>query len=165
MDSAYKKILGKWGEEQVDLWMKNHNWLPIEKNLRIPGGEIDRIYAYSNNGIYSKFCIAEIKTNLIYTKDSISEIFSEIGIKKYLKQKQIKNLFKLGENYLAKGKKNILLRIFIVIKTKNSLILNETIKNTGSIKLCFKSNNFLILSIEPEFTNFNARKSLLQIKI
>ncbi len=165
MDTAYKKTLGKWGEERVDIWMKKYNWLPIEKNLRIPGGEIDRVYSSAHSIQHSQFCIAEIKTNLIYSKSSFAEIFSELGIKKYIKQRQIRNLFKLGENYLAKGKKNIFIRIFIVIKINNKLKINETIKNVSSIKICYSSDNYLILSIEPEFTNFNARKSLLQIKI
>ncbi len=165
MDTAYKKILGKWGEEQVDIWMKKYNWLPIEKNLRIHGGEIDRVYTCTHSGKNSQFCIAEIKTNLIYSINTFKEIFSEIGIKRYIKQRQIKNLYKLGENYLAKGKRNIFIRIFIVIKLHNKLKINENIKNTSSIKICFSIDSYLILSIEPEFTNYNARKSLLQIKL
>lgn len=165
MDTAYKKILGKWGEEQVDIWMEKNNWFPIEKNLKVVGGEIDRIYACSHNTPLFQFCIAEIKTNLIYSQNTLIEIFSEIGIKKYLKQRQIKNLYKFGENYLAKGKKNIFLRLFIVIKLNKKMNVNELIKNTGSIKICFSSNDYFILSIEPEFTNIQARKSLLHVKI
>jgi Holliday junction resolvase-like predicted endonuclease len=164
VDTAYKKILGKWGEEQVDIWMEKHNWLPIEKNLRIHGGEIDRVYTYSN-GTHSQFCIAEVKTNLIYSKNTFTEIFSEVGIKKYIKQRQIRNLYKFGENYLAKGKKNIFLRLFIVIKLNNKLKINDPIKSTGSIKICFSNDSYFIISIEPEFTNLRARKSLLQIRL
>ena len=102
-----KKILGAWGESQVDTWMKLHKWNPIEKNLKIHGGEIDRVYAHSNAKDNIQLCIAEIKTNIIYSKTSFDEIFSEVGIKKYIKQNQIKNLYKIGENYLAKEKTNI----------------------------------------------------------
>lgn len=165
MERAYKKILGKWGEEQVDIWMRQHNWLPMEKNLKIHGGEIDRVYKYLNGESNSLFCIAEVKTNLIYSKKVFKEIFSEIGVKKYVKQRQIRNLYKFGEDYLAKGKQNIFLRLFIVLKINSKLKIKESIKNTSSIKICFSSDNYFILSIEPEFTHLQARKSLLQIKL
>ena len=165
MDTAYKKILGKWGEEQVDIWMEQHNWLPTEKNLRIHGGEIDRVYTCAHSREKPQFCIAEIKTNLIYSKNNFAEIFSEVGIKKYLKQRQIRNLYKFGENYLASGKQNVFLRLFIVLKLNNELKINSPLKNTGSIKICFTSDSYFILAIEPEFTNLQARKSLLQVKL
>ena len=165
MDSTYKKILGKWGEEQIDIWMEKNNWLSIEKNLRIPGGEIDRIYACHNVGVRPQFCIAEIKTNLIHSKKTFTEIFSEVGIKKYLKQRQIRNLYRFGEHYFAKGYKNIFLRLFIVLKIKNKFKINILKKNTGPIKICFSNDDYFILSVEPEFTNSQARKSLLQIKL
>lgn len=160
---AYKKKLGSWGEEQVDFWMKTNNWNSIAKNLIIPGGEIDRIYQH--NQINSRYCIAEIKTNSIYSENYLNKMFSEISIKKFIKQKQIKNLFKLGEKYLALGYKNVYLRIFIVIKINNKTILKNQIENFSFAKICYSNNEYFILSIEPGYVFSHYNKSILQIKI
>ncbi|APJ04802.1 YraN family protein [Silvanigrella aquatica] len=165
MDTAYKKKLGSWGEERVDLWMQQNNWHPKEKNLRIHKGEIDRVYFFKSGEGIKKYCIAEIKTNIIHSKKSFLELFNEVGIKKYLKQRQIQNIYKFGEMYLANGKKNIYLRIFIVLKFNQKLKIKNTIHKNSPIKICLIHHEYIILSIEPEFTNINSRKSLLQIKI
>ena len=47
-----------------------------------------------NNKINGKFYIGVHKTT---------------GIKKFIKMRQIKNLYKIGENYIARGYKNIYL--------------------------------------------------------
>jgi Holliday junction resolvase-like predicted endonuclease len=164
-DSNYKKILGFWGEQQVDCWMQSQNWSVHEKNLRIHGGEIDRIYIHKTNNNNYKMCIAEIKTNCIYSSSSLNEIFTEVGIKKYIKQRQIKNLFKISENYFSKGISEIYLRLFIVLKKKNYIKIDKNLSAMSAIKICYEHDNYYILSITPEFTNINARKSLLEIRL
>ncbi|WP_397600299.1 hypothetical protein [Silvanigrella sp.] len=165
MNTAYKKNFGKWGEEQLDKWMAKHNWLPVEKNLKIQKGEIDRIYCSQNNIGEKKFCITEIKTNIIYSKASFHILFTEVGIKKFIKMRQIKNLYKIGENYIARGYKDIYLRIFVIIKTNKKMNITKFNEKTCPFKLCYNNDNYYIFSIEPEFTFYQARKSLLQIKI
>lgn len=164
-DSNYKKILGFWGEQQVDCWMQCQKWSVHEKNLRIHGGEIDRIYIHKSTNSNYKLCIAEIKTNCIHNSAPLNEIFTEVGIKKYIKQKQIKNLFKMSENYYSKGIKEIYLRLFIVLKKKHYIKIDKNISTMSAIKICYEHDNYYILSITPEYTNINARKSLLEIKV
>lgn len=166
MDTKYKKRLGSWGEKQLDSWLEKNNWIAIEKNLKIRGGEIDRIYCLPKSAEKIKtICIAEIKTNAIFSKKSLMETFTEIGIKKYIKRRQIKNLYRFGENLIAQGNSKILLRIFIVLKIAKKIKIDPNIGKASSIKICYMCDDFWILSIEPEFTNVQARKSLLQIKI
>jgi hypothetical protein len=110
-------------------------------------------------------CIAEIKTNCIYSSSSLNEIFTEVGIKKYIKQRQIKNLFKISENYFSKGISEIYLRLFIVLKKKNYIKIDKNLSAMSAIKICYEHDNYYILSITPEFTNINARKSLLEIRL
>jgi Holliday junction resolvase-like predicted endonuclease len=160
-DTKYRKKLGAWGEFQLDSWIKEHGWLPVQKNLKIPGGEIDRIYA--QNKKQGCFCLAEIKTNVIFSQKIFFETFSEIGIKKYIKQRQIQNLYKLGEHCISKGYA-VFLRIFIILKTK-CFINKKRLPLEKAIRICYVSKDFWILSVTPEFTNINTRKSLLQIKL
>ncbi|KAB8037090.1 hypothetical protein GCL60_14770 [Silvanigrella paludirubra] len=165
MTKDHKKELGKWGEDQLDKWMIEQEWHPIEKNLRIHGGEIDRIYILKKHTDEKLFCIAEVKTNIIYNKSNLNLLLSEVGIKKYIKTRQMKNLYKIGENYLSKGFSKIFLRLFIILKTTKKIDTSLFEGKFSPFKLCFKSNHYFIISLEPEFTKIQARKSLLQIKI
>ena len=79
MKKTYKKELGKWGEEQLDKWMIEKEWYPIEKNLKIHGGEIDRIYCLKKHNEKKSFCIAEVNTNMIYNKINLNFADSKIG--------------------------------------------------------------------------------------
>ena len=170
-----KKELGSWGEKTLDYWMTENNWNPINKNLRIKKGEIDRVY-YQKNLVTqeNKFCITEVKTSVFYTKKDIEILFTETGIKRYLKARQVRNLYRCGENLIAllQQKKipyfNVYLRFFIIFKYVKPNLSNinfEKLPKSPAIKNCFVGENYLIFSIEPEFTRINARKSLLQVSV
>lgn len=174
MNSKRRKELGNWGEKVLDEWMKQHDWNPINKNLRIKKGEIDRVYFCENKEtLERKYCVAEIKTALFYKAQDIEVLFMETGVKRYLKQRQIQNLYRYGENLIAmlhqyKTKKfKVYLRFFIVFKYARRLDkLNLAfLPKTRAIKNCFRGEGYFIFSIEPEFTSISARKSLLQIKV
>jgi Holliday junction resolvase-like predicted endonuclease len=173
-NSRFKKELGDWGEKILDNYMNKRNWGIMNKNLRIKKGEIDRIYISKENFSQEiKVCLAEIKTSLFYKMKDIETLYTEIGVKRYLKQRQIRNLFLYAENlnaqfyYKMKKKFKIYIRFFIVLKSKSNLNYEKIKlpKLTPAIKLCYKGENYLIFSIEPEFTRIQGRKSLLQIKI
>ncbi len=163
-DTKYRKRLGEWGETQVDIWLEKHQWIPIQKNLKLKRGEIDRIYSSNKEGKDNHLCFAEIKTNTITSYKTLFEIFSEIGIKKYIKSHQIRNLRYFAENLFLRYQAKIYIRIFIILKIKffnKSCLLNLN----SSIKICFICDEFIILSIEPEFTNLNIKKNILEVLI
>lgn len=160
MKGLYRKRLGKWGEEKLDSWLLEEKWKAIQKNKKIKQGEIDRIYQYNPN----TYCIAEVKT--IYLSNNISEqyLFSEIFLKKFLKNRQLTNLVKFGENLFSYGAKKIYIRIFLILvfkKNKNPIKKQEI---SNSIKICYVHNNVAIISLNPEFTSVNSGKSLLEIQ-
>ncbi|MES2614053.1 MAG: hypothetical protein V4591_01420 [Bdellovibrionota bacterium] len=171
VNTKQKKELGAWGEKILDQWMKHNNWNPIQKNLRIKKGEIDRIYFHKNRDTkLTRFCITEVKTSLYYGLKDVEILFTETGVKRYLKQKQIRNLYRYGENLIAllnqhkKSHYKVYLRFFIVLKSGYAAmkITAENLPKSPAIKNCFAGDDFLIFAIEPEFTKTNARKSLLQ---
>jgi hypothetical protein len=174
MNSKFKKELGQWGECALDSWMKEKKWLPFKQNLRIKGGEIDRIYySFSYYRKEIRFCLAEVKTSIILKQEELDVLQTEIGLKRFLKARQIFNLYRYAEQlqscfeYRAiqnKMKWKIFLRLFIVIKNVKKIETNWNNKVTA-IKKCSQKKDYIIFSVEPEFTFANARKSLLQIKI
>ncbi len=123
MKNREKKDLGNWGESLLDNYMEKKGWLPFAKNLRIKHGEIDRVYTLQvkKQGVAS-FCVCEIKTTVFYNLQALRNIYTEVGVKRYLKQRQIQNLYRYGENLMAnlqvKGvcKPKIYLRFFILFK-------------------------------------------------
>jgi Holliday junction resolvase-like predicted endonuclease len=169
----HKKELGRWGESCLDQWMLVKKWNVMHRNLYIRNGEIDRVYAFWNESLQeSKICVAEVKTNLIYTKKEIQNIFTEVGFKRYFKQRQIQNLYRFAETLQAqRQEKNIqnvhfFLRFFLILKFGKKIDLqSDDLENNSGIKICHQSLDHLIFSVEPEFTQFNARKSLLQTRI
>lgn len=169
--SKYKKELGYWGERCLDSWMKAQNWDVFHQNLLIRGGEIDRVYMNKMSADQkTRFCIAEIKTTVIYRKQEFQDIFSEVGFKRYLKQRQMQNLYRFAETLQSRVPKKenpsclMWIRFFLILKLKNkALVCDEMLKNNPSgLKLCYRSFDYLIFSVEPEFTAFHSRKSLLQ---
>lgn len=174
VNTKFKKELGAWGEKTLDHWMKHNGWSLIQQNLRIKRGEIDRIYYHNNNETQkTQYCITEVKTSLFYNTKDVDVLFSETGVKRYLKQKQIRNLYRYGENLTAllyshkKVNFQVYLRFFIILKCAYKLnrMNLENLPKSPSIKMCCQGENYFIFSIEPEFTEINARKSLLQTRI
>jgi len=174
MHAKEKKELGYWGERILDSWMEKNKWKPINKNLRIKKGEIDRIYFFKNRETQEiKFCVTEIKTTVYYKVKDIEVLFTETGVKRYLKQRQIQNLYRVGENLIAYLKQQktknfkVYLRFFIVFKSHFKLSQKnmEKMPKSPAIKNCYQGEDYLIFSIEPEFTGISARKSLLQVKV
>lgn len=169
--SKYKKELGYWGERCLDSWMKSQNWDVFHQNLLIRGGEIDRVYVNQMSVDQKKrFCIAEIKTAFIYRKKEFQDVFSEVGFKRYLKQRQMQNLYRFAETLQSRGPKGkkssclMWIRFFLILRLKDkNIVSNEILKtNQSGLKLCHKNADYLIFSVEPEFTVFRSRKSLLQ---
>ncbi|KAB8028487.1 YraN family protein [Fluviispira multicolorata] len=165
MDTKYRKKLGEWGEYQVDKWMEKHRWFPIKKNVKIKRGEIDRIYSPLKSLNKKQLCLVEIKTRIISSQKEINEIFSESGVKKYFKTQQIKNLHIYGEQFRIKYQAKIYIRIFIILKIKHNFNKKYLLNFHTSIKICHVCHEYLILSIEPEFTNIQLKKSTLEILI
>lgn len=171
--TMHKKQLGRWGESCLDKWMLIKKWNAMYKNLYIRNGEIDRVYSFWNESLQeSKICVAEVKTNLIYTRKEIQNIFTEVGFKRYFKQRQIQNLYRFAETLQAQKKEkdiqgtHIFLRFFLILKFGRKIDLQSgDLQNNSGIKICHQGLNHLIFSVEPEFTQFNARKSLLQTNI
>ncbi|WP_186648448.1 YraN family protein [Fluviispira vulneris] len=164
-DTKYRKRLGDWGETQVDIWLEKHQWIPIRKNLKLKRGEIDRIYSSYSEGEDNHLCIAEIKTNIITSQKRLFEIFSEIGIKKYIKYHQIRNLRYIADYFILRYHAKIHIRIFIVLKIKYNFNKSCLSNLNYSIKICFICDEFIIISIEPEYTNLNFKKNLLEVLI
>lgn len=168
LSTKYKKELGRWGEGALDSWLAQTGWQVEAFNLKIKHGEIDRIYT-KHDSTQIQLCLAEIKTIIFFTPKDFETFFSEVGFKRLLKQRQLQNLYKLGEHLNAQLQSaqkqfKIYIRFFVVAKCVWPHKVTTTRRaGNGSIKLCFRNEHYDIFSVEPEFTPYLGRKSLLQI--
>lgn len=169
--SKEKKYLGFWGENYLDSWMHSQHWYAIEKNLRIYGGEIDRVYAKQQAGCDSPaFCVAEVKTRIVHRRRDLQTFFTESSLGPYFRQRQMRNLYRYGETLQAhtyqkiRAMSTIYLRLFLVLKHSGLLAVGDFKNNGyfGTLKCCFFSQEAAVLSFQPEYTCFLGGKSSLQ---
>lgn len=161
-----KREIGLCGEKLLDVWMDSHGWKVEKQNIVVPGGEIDRVYSFQSSKTNQKsFCICEIKTRFVYRTKEIEQLFTETGFKRHLKHNQIKNLYRFSEMQEARGgKKNkFFIRFFLILRSGSCLEFKQDLLDTkGGIKVCLVEKDQVILSVQPEITFTNARKSMLQ---
>lgn len=168
------KQKGASSEALVDKFMQLRGWEVKSSNLLFRGGEIDRIYCYFNStsGVW-EYCFAEIKS--CQWKGRQAQIFfldSENFWKRFLKVKQLRNLLRaktaLSTRMLIEGKNSKThIRIFLVLHFCNSKTHSLQFKNfKGPGKVCAYEDDFLIYSVEPQFSESRfERKTLLNIGI
>ncbi|MGY3802832.1 hypothetical protein ACWNT8_02010 [Pigmentibacter ruber] len=159
MKGLYRKRLGIWGEQTLDLWMRKNNWVPILKNKKIKKGEVDRIYKYIKN----YYCLAEVKT--IYLNKTISSeyLFSANFMKKFIKKQQLLNLLRFSDFFVKNKENRVFIRFFLVLIFGKKNFYIDKVHLCQNIKICCFEKNFAIISIIPEFTTNLKGKSDLEI--
>jgi Holliday junction resolvase-like predicted endonuclease len=167
-----KKELGCWGESKLDEHLERCSWRILVKNLKIKGGEIDRVYFKKDEALEkSSFCICEIKTSYFYQWKELQDLYTEVGVKRFLKQRQIRNLFVYSEHLRAHysemsiSKVEFHIRLFVIFRSRFKISPQRLalLPFSPAMKMSFIGENYVIFSLEPEVTSIKARKSLLQI--
>jgi len=154
-DKKYKKNFGFWGEEFVDSWMKTHKWFVHKKNLKIYGGEIDRVYCHVDARKQELlYCISEIKTISCMNRSKFLLLFTECGISALVKKHQIQNLYKYAD-YICSKKNNkvtysIYTRFFIVLKLYDGYENESFYRLQKTYRVCMSTQSMLLLSLWPE---------------
>jgi Holliday junction resolvase-like predicted endonuclease len=155
---------GRAGERCVEDWLTGLGWSCEEKNLRIAGGEIDRLFVRCNaeNEGQTDVCVAEIKTTKIKSRRQFRELFCEARMRPLIRPLQIRNLWRTAALYEARlrsRRKHVQLRIyvryFLVVKSSEAVVrgLGAAFRNgdfPAPLRLCRASGCELILSWAPD---------------
>lgn len=157
-NTYYKKNFGSWGECCVDQWMQKIGWDIEEKNLKIFRGEIDRIYRRKHVFELSDYCVAEIKTIDCKNQFEFLRVFKHFGLRNILKNHQIVNLYQFSEKVLSTRRNacnsHIFVRVFLVLKLYRNYEKEDFFKTQTSYRVCLQTNEYLILSVAPDFYDF-----------
>jgi Holliday junction resolvase-like predicted endonuclease len=155
---------GREGERCVEDWLAGLGWFCQEKNLRIAGGEIDRLFVRrtDKNKVHIDVCVAEIKTTTIRSRRQFRELFCEARLRPLIRPHQIRNLWRTAALYEAKMRNHlksdqlrIFVRYFLVVRSTDSVVrgVRDGLR-TGELpvplKLCRAGSRELILAWSPD---------------
>lgn len=155
---------GRHGERSVELWLAEHGWVCRERNMRIPGGEIDRLFVRKPMRATSTVdvCVAEIKTTHIKTARQISALLGEAKLRALIRPHQIRNLWRTAAHYESrlrlqshKSQVRTYVRYFLVLKAEARVL--RALKSRAEsgnpfypMRLCRMSDSDVILSWSPD---------------
>lgn len=155
---------GRLGELCIENWLTGLGWTCCQRNLRVPGGEIDRIFIRERISEEQclDVCIAEIKTTHVQSVRRFSELFGEAKIRSLVRPHQMRNLWRCAAYYescLRARKKKSMIRIyvryFLVVQAPPRLVkaLKASVrvqKTHLPMRLCRAGEKELILAWMPD---------------
>jgi Holliday junction resolvase-like predicted endonuclease len=155
---------GRRGEQRVESWLNDLGWSCSEKNLRIPGGEIDRLFFRRVSGLQPRIdiCIAEIKTTSIRSLTQFGNIFSEASLKTLVRPHQMRNLWRTAQIEEMRVKRQnceidvcTYVRYFLVVFASERIIVDvrkqiKAGRNRLPVRICHADDDVLILSWSPD---------------
>jgi len=155
--------LGGQAEMFVEQWFESQGWLCFERNLRVPGGEIDRMFVRERgvSGLRVDLCVAEVKATRLRGEASFEQLFSAARIRTLMKPHQLRNVWRSAALYECKLRSatrnpvRTFVRYFMVVfASRGCLIkLKNKLQRTGfenSVRCCLATPEYLILSWTPD---------------
>ncbi|MEY2986627.1 MAG: hypothetical protein RJB13_148 [Pseudomonadota bacterium] len=155
--------LGRKAEMFVEQWFEMQGWQCFERNLRVPGGEIDRLFVRERgvSGLRVDLCVAEVKATRLKRETQLNQLFSAARIRSLVKPNQLRTVWRSAAVYEGKLRSatrnpvRTFVRYFMVVFASRShlLKLRCAIRKSGvdtSLRCCFASSEYMILSWSPE---------------
>lgn len=156
--------VGRLGEDCVEHWLAKLGWECCERNMRIPGGEIDRLFIRNRaeKSAFLDVCVAEIKTTHVRSLAEFRRLFTEAHLRALIRPHQVRNLWRTAayqEGRLRHLRKNAQIqtyvRYFLVVTATARLVklVRTDFRTTGGnfpVKLCRVGERELIFAWSPD---------------
>ena len=155
--------LGRKAEMFVEQWFESQGWLCFERNLRVPGGEIDRMFVRERGatGLRVDLCVAEVKATRLSRDTKLEQLLSSARIRSLMKPTQLRTVWRSAAVYEGRLKSatrnpvRTFVRYFMVVFAPRSCLLKlrGAIRRSGadsSVRCCFTSPYYIIISWTPE---------------
>lgn len=155
--------LGRKAEMCVEQWFESRGWLCFERNLRVPGGEIDRIFVRERgvSGLRVDLCVAEVKGTRLSQLKSFEELFTAARIRALMKPHQMRNVWRSAAVYECRLKSatrhpvRTFVRYFFVVFAPHASLLRlecalQKAVLEASVRCCFMTTEYMILSWSPD---------------
>lgn len=158
-----RQALGRAAELFVEQWFEQQGWLCFERNMRVPGGEIDRLFVRERcaSGLRVDLCVVEVKATRIVGNVGFEEIFSSAKMRTLMKPNQLRTVWRSAAHYenrlkaLTKTPVRTFVRYFLVVFAPPVRIsqLKTKIQEADdvlSLRCCHASRTYLIVSWSPD---------------
>lgn len=155
--------VGRLAERVVESWLEAEGWLCFERNMLVPGGEIDRVFVRErrSSGFKVDLCVAEVKATRLRDSSQLDPIFCAARMKSLLRPHQVRVLWRTAAAYeqrlrsLTQSSVRTYVRYFFVIYGEHDQIrrLSVEIKTRQGdlpLRICKVSQQELILAWSPE---------------
>lgn len=155
--------VGRFAENCVEGWLESEGWLCFERNMRVPGGEIDRLFVRerSRAGLRVDLCVAEVKATQLKRKADVNYLFSAAKMRSLIRPTQLRILWRSAAQYerrlqsLTHCPVHTYVRYFLVVYgSRNHLqYLRQQMRaseNGFPARICWASQDYLILAWSPE---------------
>ena len=160
---ALTTSVGRSAERYVESWLEAEGWLCFERNMRVPGGEIDRVFVRERPGAGFKvdLCVAEVKATRLRQPFHLDPMFCAARMKSLLRPNQVRVLWRTAAAYeqrlraLTRAPVRTFVRYFLLVQGERRQIhkLAEDVRiKTGDhpFRICKVSENELLLAWSPE---------------
>jgi Holliday junction resolvase-like predicted endonuclease len=160
---ALSTSVGRLAEHCVEGWLESEGWACFERNMRVPGGEIDRLFVRErgSSGLRVDLCVAEVKATRLRRRTDIVNLFSSAKMRSLIRPAQLRILWRSAAFYerrlqaITRSPVRTYVRYFLVVYGKQNQ-LRELRSQVGSaehgfpVRLCRVSPEYLILAWSPE---------------
>ncbi len=155
--------VGSLAEQCVESWLEQEGWLCFERNMRVPGGEIDRLFVRERgrSGLRVDLCVAEVKATRIRKKNDLRSLFSAAKMRSLIRPNQLRVLWRSAALYerqlcsLTQSPVRTYVRYFLVVYAEQRMLrelrLYLDAANTDlPVRVCRVTRENLILAWSPE---------------
>jgi Holliday junction resolvase-like predicted endonuclease len=162
-ECALSTSVGRLAERCVEDWLEAEGWSCFERNMRVPGGEIDRLFVRErgSSGLRVDLCVAEVKATRLKKKSDLGNLFSSSKMRALIRPAQLRVLWRSAALYerrlqsLTRSPVRTYVRYFLVVYGKENYLheLRMQVRATDHgfpVRLCRVSHEYLILAWSPE---------------
>lgn len=155
--------VGSLAEQCVESWLEQEGWLCFERNMRVPGGEIDRLFVRERgrSGLRVDLCVAEVKATRIRKKHDLNSLFSAAKMRSLIRPNQLRVLWRSAALYerqlcsLTQSPVRTYVRYFLVVYAERRMLRElriylDTANTDLPVRVCRATGENLILAWSPE---------------
>ena len=162
-DVALNTSVGSLAERCVESWLEQEGWVCFERNMRVPGGEVDRLFVRERgrSGLRVDLCVAEVKATRISKKKDINSLFSSAKMRSLIRPNQLRVLWRSAALYerqlcsLTQSPVRTYVRYFLVVYAEQRMLRElriylDTANTDLPVRVCRVTRENLILAWSPE---------------
>ncbi|NBO38886.1 hypothetical protein EBU99_09915 [bacterium] len=155
--------VGRRAECCVEEWFESEGWTCFERNLRVPGGEVDRMFVRQRgvSALRVDLCVAEVKATHLKNSRGADRLFAAERMRSFVRPRQLRILWRSAAAYeaqlqrLTRAPVRTYVRYFLVVYGTPKLLgdLKSSVESGAlsiPVRFCRSTQESLILAWTPD---------------